>query len=247
MKLLRYDMSEYQDRHHISSLLGAPPGYVGYDDSALGGGKLINDLSKNPYSVLLFDEIEKAHPDISNIFLQIMDEGTVSGSNGKTVSVKNCIIILTSNLGAQANEKNTIGFASLDRTGEEDLAVKDYFKPELRNRLDLICKFDKLDDFAIKKIVCKFLDELRTSLKNKNIKLSVTENMIDYLAKVGYDPTMGARPLSRKIDEIIKVPLSKKILFEKLENCDITVDWASDKLELQTSSHRKTAIVQEES
>ena len=244
MKLLRYDMSEYQDRHHISSLLGAPPGYVGYDDSALGGGKLINDLSKNPYSVLLFDEIEKAHPDISNIFLQIMDEGTVSGSNGKVVSVKNCVIILTSNLGAQANEKNTIGFGSLDRTGEEDVAVKDYFKPELRNRLDLICKFNKLDDFAIKKIVCKFLDELRTSLKNKNIKLSVTENMINHLARIGYDPAMGARPLSRKIDEIIKVPLSKKILFEKLENCNITVDWSNDSLTVHTELSEELQVVQ---
>jgi ATP-dependent Clp protease ATP-binding subunit ClpA len=156
------------------------------------------------------------------------------------------VIILTSNLGAQANEKNTIGFGSLDRTGEEDVAVKDYFKPELRNRLDLICKFNKLDDFAIKKIVCKFLDELRTSLKNKNIKLSVTENMIDHLARIGYDPAMGARPLSRKIDEIIKVPLSKKILFEKLENCNITVDWSNDSLTVHTELSEESQVVQQE-
>jgi ATP-dependent Clp protease ATP-binding subunit ClpA len=226
MTLLRYDMSEYQDRHTISSLLGAPPGYVGYDDSALGGGKLINDLSKHPYSVLLFDEIEKAHPDISNIFLQIMDEGTVTGSNGKVVSVKNTIVIMTSNLGARDNENNAIGFGqSLERSGEEDRAVKEYFKPELRNRLDMICKFNKLDAFSIKKVVAKFVDQLRTSLQDKNIRLSISEDLVDHLAQEGYDPKMGARPLSRKIDELIKVPLSKKILFERLSDCDLYADY----------------------
>jgi ATP-dependent Clp protease ATP-binding subunit ClpA len=225
MKFLRYDMSEYQERHAVSSLLGPPPGYVGYEDSTLGGGKLINDLSKNPYSVMLFDEIEKAHPDVANIFLQIMDEGKVTGSNGKTVSVKNSIIILTSNLGAQDNDNNSIGFASLEKTGEEDKAVKQYFKPELRNRLDLICKFDKLDTLAVKKVVCKFVDELRQSLKDKKIKLVLSEALMDHIAEVGYDPKMGARPLSRKIDELVKVPLSKKILFEKLNNCELVVDW----------------------
>ena len=225
MKFLRYDMSEYQERHAVSSLLGPPPGYVGYEDSTLGGGKLINDLSKSPYSVMLFDEIEKAHPDVANIFLQIMDEGKVTGSNGKTVSVKNSIIILTSNLGAQDNDSNSIGFASLEKTGEEDKAVKQYFKPELRNRLDLICKFDKLDTLAIKKVVCKFVDELRQSLKDKKIKLVLSEALMDHIAEVGYDPKMGARPLSRKIDELVKVPLSKKILFEKLSNCELVVDW----------------------
>jgi len=231
MTLLRYDMSEYQDRHTISSLLGAPPGYVGYDDSALGGGKLINDLSKNPYAVLLFDEIEKAHPDISNIFLQIMDEGTVTGSNGKTVSVKNTIVIMTSNLGARDNENNAIGFGkSLERTGEEDRAVKEYFKPELRNRLDMICKFNKLDTFSIKKVVAKFVDQLRVSLQEKNIKLSIGEELVDHLAQVGYDPKMGARPLSRKIDELIKVPLSKKILFEKLADCEIYADYKHEEV-----------------
>ena len=226
MKLLRYDMSEYQDRHTVSSLLGAPPGYVGYDDSQLAGGKLINDLSKHPFSVLLFDEVEKAHPDIANIFLQMMDEGTITGSNGKTVDVKNCVIIMTSNLGARDNENNAIGFGqSLERTGEEDRAVKDYFKPELRNRLDLICKFNKLDQLSIKKVVVKFVDELKRSLADKNIKLSLSESLIDHLAEVGYDPKMGARPLGRKIDELIRVPLSRKILFERLQDCELTADY----------------------
>lgn len=225
MQLLRYDMSEYQDKHTVSSLLGAPPGFVGYDDSTLSGGKLISDISKNPYSVLLFDEIEKAHPDVANIFLQMMDEGKITGSNGKTVDVKNCVIILTSNLGARDNENNNIGFGQeLVRTGSEDKAVKDFFKPELRNRLDLIVKFKTLEPMAIKKIVAKFINELRVNLKGKNINIIVTEAMVDYLVKIGYDPKMGARPLGRKIDEVIKVPLSKKILFEKLQNVHVTAD-----------------------
>mgnify|MGYP001245007045 CR=1 FL=1 len=225
MQLLRYDMSEYQDKHTVSSLLGAPPGFVGYDDSNLGGGKLISDISKSPYSVLLFDEIEKAHQDVSNIFLQMMDEGTVTGSNGKTVDVKNCIIILTSNLGARDNENNSIGFGQpLVKTGSEDKAVKDFFKPELRNRLDLVVKFQTLEPIAIKKIVAKFVNELRSSLKSKNINIILTEALVDHLVEVGYDPKMGARPLGRKIDELVKVPLSKKILFEKLENCHLTCD-----------------------
>lgn len=236
MKLLKYDMSEYQDRHTVSSLLGAPPGFVGYDDSQLGGGKLINDLSKNPHAVLLFDEVEKAHPDVSNIFLQMMDEGTITGSNGKKVDVRHCIIIMTSNLGARDNENNAIGFGQdLAKTGEEDKAVKDYFKPELRNRLDLICKFNKLDNLSIKKIVVKFLDELKESLISRNINLVLTEAMIEHLAEVGYDPKMGARPLARKVDELIKVPLSKRILFEKLRDCNITVDWREDEIQFESS------------
>ena len=230
MELLRYDMSEYQDRHTISSLLGAPPGFVGYDDSNLGGGKLISDISKHPYSVLLFDEIEKAHPDVANIFLQMMDEGKISGANGKSVDVKNCIIILTSNLGARDNENNNIGFGQeLIKTGAEDKAVKDFFKPELRNRLDLVVKFKPLEKLAIKKIVTKFSNELRNSLKSKNINLIITEALVNHLVEVGYDPKMGARPLGRKIDELIKVPLSKKILFEQLSNCHVTADWLDDK------------------
>jgi len=226
MHLLRYDMSEYQDRHTVSSLLGAPPGFVGYNDSQLGGGKLINDLSKHPFSVLLFDEVEKAHPDVANIFLQMMDEGTITGSNGKNVNVKNCIIIMTSNLGSRDNENNNIGFGqSLMKSGEEDRAVKDYFRPELRNRLDMICKFNSLDMLSIKKVVVKFIDELKHSLVGKNIRVSCTEALIDHLATVGYDPKMGARPLARKIDELVKVPLSKKILFERLRDCDVTVNW----------------------
>jgi ATP-dependent Clp protease ATP-binding subunit ClpA len=225
MKLLKYDMSEYQERHTVSSLIGAPPGYVGFEDGNVGGGKLISDVSKNPYAVILFDEIEKAHPDVINIMLQILDEARITSANGKTVNLKNCIIIMTSNLGARDNENNNIGFAqSLERTGSEDRAMKDFFKPELRNRIDQICKFTKLDTLAIKKIVVKFVDELKTSLSHKNIRLNLSEAVIDMLADKGYDSKMGARPLNRKIDELIRVPLSKRILFDQLENCTVQAD-----------------------
>jgi ATP-dependent Clp protease ATP-binding subunit ClpA len=221
MPLLKYDMSEFQERHSVSGLIGAPPGYVGYEDGNLGGGKLISDISKNPFSIILFDEIEKAHPDVTNILLQMLDEGVLTGSNGKRVNVKNCIIILTSNLGAREGEANAIGFGSQTKTGEDDRAVKEFFKPELRNRIDQICKFVRLDTLAVKKIVVKFLDELKISLAAKNINFSASEEVIDLLAREGYDPKMGARPLSRKIDQLLRVPLSKRILFDRLDNCNI--------------------------
>jgi len=224
MKLLKYDMSEYQEKHTVSSLIGAPPGYVGFEDGNVGGGKLISDVSKNPFSILLFDEIEKAHPDVTNIMLQMLDEARITSSNGKTVDLKNCIIIMTSNLGARDNEQNNIGFGqSLEKTGSEDKAMKDFFKPELRNRIDQVCKFVKLDSLAVKKVVVKFVDELKVSLEAKNIRLTLTESAIELLAEQGYDNKMGARPLSRKIDELIRVPLSKRILFDQLENCTIHV------------------------
>lgn len=232
MSLLRYDMSEYQEKHTVASLIGAPPGYVGYEDGNLGGGKLISDLSKNPFSILLFDEIEKAHPDVINIMLQMLDEARLTSSNGKTVNLKNTIIIMTSNLGARDNENNNIGFGkSLEKTGEENKALKDFFKPELRNRIDKICKFNKLDKLAIKKIVVKFIDQLQTNLNNKEIKLTLSESVIDLLVEEGYDSKLGARPLGRKIDELIKVPMSKKILFEGLENCNLYADLVDGKVE----------------
>ena len=229
MKLLKYDMSEYQERHTLSSLIGAPPGYVGFEDGNIGGGRLISDLSKNPFAVILFDEIEKAHPDISNILLQMLDEARVTGSNGKTVNIKNCIVIMTSNLGARDNENNNIGFGtSLQKSGEEDRAMKEFFKPELRNRIDQVCKFKRLDNLAIKKIVVKFLDELRVSVNTRGVRLSFTEDLVDYLAEHGYDNVMGARPLARKIDELVKVPLSKKLLFDNLKDVKIIADIIKD-------------------
>lgn len=236
MKLLRYDMSEYQERHTVSSLIGAPPGYVGFEDGNLGGGKLISDVSKNPYAVLLFDEIEKSHPDVINIFLQLLDEGRITSSSGKTVDCRNTIVIMTSNLGAQDNERNTIGFSTdLERTGMEEKAMRDFFRPELRNRIDVVCRFARLPDLAVKKIVVKFLDELRNNLREKQIRIDVSESAVDLLARLGYDSRMGARPLSRKIDELVKVPLSRRILFDRLRDCTVIVDAEGDEILLRTS------------
>mgnify|MGYP003342771168 CR=1 FL=1 len=227
--LIQLDMSEYSERHTASRLFGAPPGYVGYDDSNLGGGLLISDIEKNPNCVILFDEIEKAHPDVMNILLAFMDNGFVTGSNGKEVNAKNCIVIMTSNLGSADSEKSMIGFGSQERTGEDDKALKEFFKPEFRNRIDLICKFGKLDILAIKKIVIKFTDDLKKSLKEvHDITLNFSEPVVEYLAEKGYDKKMGARPLSRKIDELIRVPLSKKILFERIKHATINVHVGSN-------------------
>lgn len=243
MPLLKYDMSEYGEKHSVSSLIGPPPGYVGFSDSQVQGGRLISDLSKNPHSILLFDEVEKAHPDIFNIFLQMLDEGRVTGSNGKEVSMKNSIIILTSNLGSADNERNSIGFGSLEKTGEDDKALKQFFKPEFRNRLDMVCKFNKLDTLAIKKIVIKFVEELKKPLLEKHaIALNLSEPVVDYLAEQGYDSKMGARPLARKIDELIRVPLSKKILFERINNANVMAVMENGEITYNVT-HKQTARI----
>ena len=245
MPLLKYDMSEYGEKHSVSSLIGPPPGYVGFNDSQVSGGRLITDLSKNPHSIMLFDEVEKAHPDIFNIFLQMMDEGRITGSNGKEVSCKNAIIIMTSNLGSSDAERNNIGFGSQEKLGEDDRAMKDFFKPEFRNRLDLVCKFDKLDMLAIKKIVVKFMDELKKSLQDKhNINFNLSEAAVEYLAEHGYDKKMGARPLSRKIDELIRVPLSKKILFEHIKNATITANVKKDAIVFNVNVKKSARVAE---
>lgn len=235
IKLLRYDMSEYQEKHTVSRLIGAPPGYAGFDDSNVAGGMLINDIEKNPNSIILFDEIEKAHPDVSNILLQMMDEGFITGSNGKKADCRNTFIMMTSNLGAANNEKNSIGFnKDLQKTGEDDKAVKDFFKPEFRNRLNGVIKFNKLDELSIRKIINKCINTINDQLTEKCIKIRLTENAVDYISKVGFDPKLGARPLARKIDELIKVPLSKKILFENIPtNTTVTVDFENDNIKFE--------------
>ena len=242
MKLLKYDMSEYQERHTVSSLIGAPPGYVGFEDGNVGGGKLISDLSKHPFSIILFDEIEKAHPDVSNILLQMLDEARITSSNGKTVDLKNSIIIMTSNLGAKESENFNIGFGSLEKTDEDEKALKEFFKPEFRNRIDCVCKFSKLESLAVKKIVVKFVDQLRSTLVPKNIKLSLSEAVIDWLAEKGYDNKMGARPLNRKIDELIRVPLSKKILFDQLTDCAILATMESDQVKFEITKDAEATV-----
>ena len=241
MPLLKYDMSEYQEKHSVAALIGAPPGYVGYGEGNLGGGKLINDLSKNPYSIMLFDEVEKAHPDVYNLFLQLLDEGKITGTNGKTVNAKNTIIIMTSNLGAADSERNNIGFGRQDKTGEDDKALKEFFKPELRNRIDQVVKFKKLDDLSIKKVVVKFANDLKRSLLSQHdLTLNLSEEVVEHLAKVGYDDKMGARPLLRKLDELIRVPLSKRILFERLRSATVSAIMLDDRVEFEITKNTLT-------
>ena len=235
MKLLRFDMGEYQEKHTVARLIGAPPGYVGYDDGQLSGGLLVSQIEKNPNAVLLFDEIEKAHPDVTNVLLSLMDEGFVTSTNGKKADARNCIVLLTSNLGAQENEKNNIGFnQSLEKSNEEDGAVKEHFKPEFRNRLNGVIKFKKLDQSIMRKIVYKFVNDINDLLQEKKLHVSLSESAVEELAKRGYDPLMGARPLGRIIENEIKIPLSKSILKDAPVNgTTILVIFRNDKFEFE--------------
>jgi len=224
MKLLRYDMSEYQERHTVARFVGAPPGYVGYEDSNLSGGLLVRDIERNPNSVILFDEIEKAHPDVSNVLLQLMDEGFVTGSNGKRADARNCFIILTTNLGSADAEKNTIGFGELEQTGIEAEAYKNFFAPEFRNRIDQVCTFGPLNDLAKRKVALKFIQELESQLNEKGLILSVDEASIDYILERGYDKRMGARPMAREVDNLLRKPIAKQLLVDKnINGCKIKI------------------------
>ena len=240
MPLIRFDMSEFQEKHSVAKLIGAPPGYVGFDDNA---GQLITKLQENPNCVLLLDEIEKAHPDVSNIMLQFMDNGFVTGSNGKVADGRNTILIMTSNLGAADSEKSVIGFGSAERTGEDDKAVKKFFKPEFRNRLDATIKFNKLGQDIVYSIVEKFVSELSGLLKDKNIIINANKDAIRYLAEKGFDSKMGARPLQRVIDTEIKSPLSRKILFGELQGGGkITITVVDGKLDFDIADNKKKLV-----
>jgi ATP-dependent Clp protease ATP-binding subunit ClpA len=230
IKLVRFDMSEYQEKHSVAKFIGAPPGYVGFEDNA---GQLITNLQEHPNCVLLLDEVEKAHPDVLTVMLQLMDNGFITGSNGKKADGRNAIIIMTSNLGAADAEKNGVGFGSLERDGDPKDAVNKFFAPEFRNRLDGIIKFGKLDHTSMTKVVKKFVDELNALIKDKNVHVKPNAESIEYLIKKGFDSKMGARPLQRTIDEYIKKPLSKEILFGKLVNGGVVeVSVEDDKLKL---------------
>ena len=215
MELIRFDMGEYQEKHSVARLIGAPPGYVGYEDNA---GQLITKLQEHPNSILLLDEIEKAHPDVTNILLAFMDNGFVTGSNGKQADGRNTILIMTSNLGAADNERNTIGFGELGRDGEDDKAVKKFFAPEFRNRLDAVVKFGSLTTEVVCQIVKKFVGELNSQLKDKGIEIVLNAESVKWLAEKGYDKKMGARPLARLLDNKVKSPLSRRVLFGDLVN-----------------------------
>jgi ATP-dependent Clp protease ATP-binding subunit ClpA len=215
VSLVRFDMSEYQEKHSVAKLIGSPPGYVGYEENS---GLLLTKLQENSNCVLLLDEIEKAHPDVSQILLQVMDNGKITGSNGKEADARNCILILTTNLGAKDAEKNTIGFGQEQDHVYEDTALKKFFAPEFRNRLDGVITFAKLGKEVMIKIVGKFLLELKVMVADKNVAITVTDEAIDALVEQGFDPKMGARPLQRVIDKEIKRPLSRQLLFGELKN-----------------------------
>lgn len=215
VKLVRFDMSEFQEKHSVAKFIGAPPGYVGFDDNA---GQLITCLQETPNCVLLLDEVEKAHPDVLTVLLQIMDNGFITGSNGKKADARQAILIMTSNLGAADAEKNGVGFGSLERDSDPKDAVNKFFAPEFRNRLDGIIRFGKLDQATMVKVVKKFIDELNALVKDKNIHVKPNAEAVEFLIKKGFDSKMGARPLQRTIDEMIKKPLSREILFGKLVN-----------------------------
>jgi len=243
VQILRFDMSEYQEKHSIAKLIGSPPGYVGYEDSDMGGGMLINEIEKNPHAVVLFDEIEKAHRDVSNMLLQVMDYGTITGSNGKKADCRNIVLILTSNLGAEEMEKGTLGFGEKDRT-EVDDAMKRFFAPEFRNRLDAVVKFGKLTKEVMQKVVGKFLQELNSMTAEKTVEVNATEKAIEYLIEKGFDAKMGARPLQRVIDDEIKKPLSKMILFgDLLEGGRVEVDVEQDKLTVNFKVKKEPVVL----
>ncbi len=230
MTLVRYDMSEFQEKHSVSKFIGSPPGYVGFGDGKAGSGKLISDLKKNPNCILLLDEVEKAHPDVLNILLQLMDNGMVTSSNNETVSARNALVIMTSNSGAADAEKPKIGFGDSDNSSKQDEAIKLFFSPEFRNRLDAIVKFGKLDEQHILKIADKFLTEVKEGAEDRGYNITWNQTVLKWLAKRGFDQAMGARPMDRAITEHIKKPLAKKILFESIDGNNIKLRIKDDKI-----------------
>ena len=214
IELIRIDMSEYMERHSVSKLIGAPPGYVGYDQ----GGILTEQINKNPYSVLLLDEIEKANPDIFNILLQVMDNGILTDSNGRKTDFRNVTVIMTTNAGAEALSKSNFGFTQTKESGDENSEIKKVFSPEFRNRLDATVSFSSLDNEIILKVVDKFLIQLETQLHDKKVDASFTQELKNYLAKSGFDEQMGARPMARLIQDTIRKALADELLFGRLVN-----------------------------
>ena len=222
VELVRFDMSEYMERHAVSRLIGAPPGYVGFDQ----GGLLTEAITKKPHSVLLLDEIEKAHPDIFNVLLQVMDHGTLTDNNGRKADFRNVVIIMTTNAGAEAMNKSVMGFTTKRESGDEMADIKRLFTPEFRNRLDAIVGFKALDETIILRVVDKFLLQLEQQLLEKKVEATFTDTLRKYLAKKGFDPLMGARPMQRLIQDTIRKALADELLFGKLtDGGRITVDY----------------------
>ncbi|MGR3496571.1 AAA family ATPase, partial [Citreimonas sp.] len=232
VELLRFDMSEYMEKHAVSRLIGAPPGYVGFDQ----GGQLTDGVDQHPHCVLLLDEIEKAHPDVYNILLQVMDHGSLTDHNGRTVDFRNVILIMTSNAGATEQAKAAIGFGRDRREGEDTAAIERTFTPEFRNRLDAVISFKPLPKEVILSVVEKFVLQLEAQLMDRNVTIELTRPAAEWLADKGYDDKMGARPLGRVIQEHIKKPLAEELLFGKLTKGGIvrvTVEDGELKLNLE--------------
>ena len=225
MTLVKFDMSEYQEKHSVAKLIGSPPGYVGYDDG--NAGQLVNELEKHPNAVILFDEVEKAHKDVMTILLQAMDDAVITASNGKKVRLNNSIIMMTSNLGAQDMQANTLGFTD-NKVHDGEIDINNFFAPEFRNRLDSVLRFKPLGKDIMSNIVNKFIGQLNEQMTDKNIKVKLSKKAKEQLQQEGFDAKMGARPLQRVISTRIKLPLSKKILFDGITDQKLSVDYDKD-------------------
>jgi len=222
--LIKFDMSEYQEKHAVAKLIGAPPGYVGYDDGQTGAGQLVNELEKHPNAVILFDEVEKAHKDVMTILLQAMDDAVITASNGKKVKLNNSVILMTSNLGAEDMQANTLGFME-NTTHDGETDINSFFSPEFRNRLDAVLRFKTLPKEIMVSIIDKFVAQLEKQIADKGISIRLDQTAKDQLLEEGFDPKMGARPLQRVINTRIKLPLSKEILFGSLSDTNITISY----------------------
>ncbi|HET7202101.1 MAG TPA: ATP-dependent Clp protease ATP-binding subunit ClpA [Steroidobacteraceae bacterium] len=242
VELVRFDMSEYMERHTVSRLIGAPPGYVGFDQ----GGLLTEAITKHPHSVLLLDEIEKAHPDVFNLLLQVMDHGTLTDNNGRKADFRHVVIVMTTNAGAADMSRASIGFVAQDHASDAMEAIKKMFAPEFRNRLDAVVQFAPLDERTINRVVDKLLVEVETQLESKGVALHIDEDARAWIAKRGYDPKMGARPMARVIQEYIKRPLAEELLFGRLEHgghAFVTVG-ADGELKVATRSSEEPALLE---
>jgi ATP-dependent Clp protease ATP-binding subunit ClpA len=237
IELIRFDMSEYMERHTVSRLIGAPPGYVGFDQ----GGLLTDAVLKHPHAVVLLDEIEKAHPDVFNLLLQVMDHGTLTDNNGRKVDFRNVILVMTTNAGAESVARRSMGFTEQDHSSDSMEVVRRSFTPEFRNRLDAIIQFAPLDGRTIGHVVDKFIMQLEAQLEARHVRLQVEPPAREWLARHGYDAKMGARPMARVIQEHIKRPLAEELLFGRLANGgEVIVREDEDRLALEIQDAEST-------
>jgi ATP-dependent Clp protease ATP-binding subunit ClpA len=241
IELIRFDMSEYMEAHSVSRLIGAPPGYVGFDQ----GGLLTEQITKHPHCVLLLDEIEKAHPDVFNILLQVMDRGALTDTNGREANFKNVIVVMTTNAGAAQAARRSIGFTRQDHATDAMEVIRRTFTPEFRNRLDAIIQFASLDFDHILRVVDKFLIELETQLQEKHVSVSASPEARQWLAENGFDPAMGARPMARVIQEHVKRPLADELLFGQLVNGGrVTIEVRDGKLAARVEPAEEPVVVE---